>query len=309
MSDTMLEPAVSAIREFSRFYTGRIGVLDEHLLDSEFSLAEARIIYELAQRGPVSASGLNQALALDPGYLSRLIAALHRRKLIAKRPSKEDGRQIDITLTDRGRQAFAGLDRRSSEQAAKLLAPLTLPERRDLVAALLTVREKLGGPVRTLRPYSLRPHRPGDMGWIVHRHGALYAEEYGWDATFEALVAEVAAQFIKTFDPKHERCWIAERDDTIVGSVLLARHDDETAKLRLLYVEPQARGLGIGNKLVDECTRFARHAGYRRITLWTNSILLAARRIYEKAGYRLVRSQPHHSFGKDLIGETWELDL
>jgi DNA-binding MarR family transcriptional regulator/ribosomal protein S18 acetylase RimI-like enzyme len=307
MPDPDLDRSTSAVREFNRFYTSRIGVLDEHLLNSAFSLTEARIIYELAQRALVSASELNRSLHLDAGYLSRLIAKLHRGGFIDKEASKTDGRQIALVLTDKGQKAFAQLDRQSSEQAAKLLTSLTSSEQREVANAFRIIREKLGGGDAVT--YSLRPHRPGDLGWIVHRHGALYAQDYGWDETFEALVAEVAAEFIRTFDQKRERCWIAERGDMILGSVLLVKHDDETAKLRLLYVEPQARGLGIGRKLVDECSRFARTAGYRKITLWTNSILLAARRLYEDAGYRLVKSEPHHSFGKDLVGETWELDL
>jgi DNA-binding MarR family transcriptional regulator/GNAT superfamily N-acetyltransferase len=309
MSDRGLERGIAAIREFSRFYTSKIGVLDEHLLDSAFSLAEARVIYEVAQQSPVSATALSRVLNLDGGYLSRLIATLHRRELIAKQPSKSDGRQVDLALTDKGQKAFTELDRQSSEQAGKLLEPLTAAERSELARALGVVREKLGGKTNRTLAYALRPHRPGDMGWIVHRHGVLYAGEYGWDETFEALVAEVAAEFIRNFDPRRERCWIAERDNEILGSVLLVKDGEDTAKLRLLYVEPQARGLGIGRKLVDECTRFARTAGYRKITLWTNSILLAARRIYEDAGYQMIKSEPHHSFGKELVGETWELEL
>jgi DNA-binding MarR family transcriptional regulator/GNAT superfamily N-acetyltransferase len=309
MSDSALERCVFAIREFSRFYTSKIGALDEHLLDSEFSLAEARVIYELAHSGPVRASELTRSLNLDPGYLSRLIAKLHRGKFVERTPSETDGRRIDLTLTDKGRRAFNVIDQRSSEQASKLLSPLTPREQIELTDALRKVREKLGDRASTSLSYSLRPHRPGDMGWIVHRHGALYAEEYGWDETFEALVAEVAAEFIRNFDGKRERAWIAESGDAIMGAVLLVKDDEETAKLRLLYVEPQARGLGIGRKLVDECTRFARAAGYRKIVLWTNSVLLAARRLYEGAGYHLVKSEPHRSFGKDLVGETWELQL
>jgi DNA-binding MarR family transcriptional regulator/N-acetylglutamate synthase-like GNAT family acetyltransferase len=309
MRDDGLETRIAAIRRFNRFYTQRIGVLREGLHESPFSLAEARVLYELAHRPPVTASALAKDLALDPGYLSRILRRFAAQGLIERSRSEADGRQSFITPTPSGRAAFAPLDRASREEIGELLAPLAEPEQRRLVAATRSIEALLGERVPQAESYLLRPHRPGDMGWVVHRHGVLYAEEYGWDERFEALVAEVTAAFINNFEPKRERCWIAEKDDGIVGSVFLVRKSDEIAKLRLLYVEPEARGLGIGRRLVEECIRFARGAGYRRITLWTNSCLLAARGIYERAGFALVASEPHRSFGHDLVGETWERDL
>ena len=309
MRDEGLEERIAAIRRFNRFYTQRIGVLREGLHESPFSLAEARVLYELAHRPPVTASALANDLALDPGYLSRILRRFAAQGLIERSRSEADGRQSFITLTTSGRDAFAPLDHASRDEIGTLLAPLAEPEQRRLVAATQSIEALLAERAPLPEPYLLRPHRPGDMGWVVHRHGALYAEEYGWDERFEALVAEVVAAFINNFDPKRERCWIAEREGAVVGSVFLVRKSDEIAKLRLLYVEPTARGLGIGRRLVEECIRFARSAGYRRITLWTNSCLLAARGIYERAGFALVASEPHRSFGHDLVGETWERDL
>jgi DNA-binding MarR family transcriptional regulator/predicted N-acetyltransferase YhbS len=301
---------VAAMRRFSRFYTRRIGVLQARFLDSPFSLAEARVLYELAQRARPTASELGQALGLDAGYLSRILAGFESRGLLGRRPSPSDGRRSLLRLTAKGRRAFASLDRRSRDETAALLAPLAAGEQGRLVGALQTVERLLGGvPVAAGGPYVLRSLRPGDIGWVVHRHAVLYAREYGWDERFEALVAGIAAKFIAGHDPARERCWIAERDGEIVGSVLLVRQSRTVAKLRLLLVEPAARGHGIGARLVDECIRFARQAGYRRIMLWTNDVLAAARRLYEKAGFRLLRAEPHHSFGHDLVGETWVLTL
>jgi DNA-binding MarR family transcriptional regulator/GNAT superfamily N-acetyltransferase len=301
---------VAAVRRFNRFYTQQIGVLQEGLLASEFSLTEARVLYELAQRagqsGGLSAAQLARELALDPGYLSRILAEFTRRGLLAKRPSDADGL---LSLTATGRAAFAPLDAGARQQVGAMLARLPAPAQRRLIAAMGAIERLLGdtGPVR--EPYLLRPHQPGDIGWVIHRHGVLYAEEYGWDERFEALVAEIAGKFITDFDAKRERCWIAERDGAIVGSVFLVRQSDEVAKLRLLLVEPAARGLGIGRRLVDECIGFARRVGYRRITLWTNDILVAARRIYQVAGFALVAEERHCSFGHDLVAQTWELAL
>jgi DNA-binding MarR family transcriptional regulator/GNAT superfamily N-acetyltransferase len=309
MRDGRFEERIAAIRRFNRFYTQRIGVLREGLHESPFSLAEARVLYELAHRPPVTASALAKDLALDPGYLSRILRRFAAQGLIERSRSEADGRQSFIALTDSGTAAFAPLDHASREEIGTLLAPLAEPEQRRLVEAARSIEALLGERAPQAEPYLLRPHRPGDMGWVVHRHGVLYAEEYGWDERFEALVAEVAAAFIKNFDARRERCWIAEKDHAVVGSVFLVRKSDEIAKLRLLFVEPDARGLGIGRRLVEECIRFARGAGYRRITLWTNSCLLAARGIYERAGFALVASEPHRSFGHDLVGETWERDL
>jgi DNA-binding MarR family transcriptional regulator/GNAT superfamily N-acetyltransferase len=309
MRDNGLEERIAAIRRFNRFYTQKIGVLREGLHESPFSLAEARVLYELAHRPPLTASALAKDLALDAGYLSRILRRFEARGLVERARSEVDGRQSFVALTEAGRTAFAPLDRGSRKEIGALLETLTEPEQRRLVAAARTIEALLGADPAREGPYLLRPHRPGDMGWVVHRHGVLYAEEYGWDESFEALVAEVAAEFVKGFDPKRERCWIAEKDGAIVGSAFLVRKSDEVAKLRLLYVEPGARGLGLGRRLVEECVRFARSAGYRRITLWTNSVLVAARHIYEGAGFALVASEPHRSFGHDLVGETWERDL
>jgi DNA-binding MarR family transcriptional regulator/N-acetylglutamate synthase-like GNAT family acetyltransferase len=309
MPQTAFDRHVAAVRRFNRFYTQKIGVLEEGLLRSEFSLAESRVIYELAQRDRPTASELAKDLGLDAGYLSRILRSFERRGLVAKEPSETDGRQSLLSLTDAGRDAFAGLNARSRDEISALLGTLTEAEQARLLDAMHTVETLLGARPETRAPYLLRSHQPGDIGWVIHRHGVLYAREYGWDETFEALVAEIGSKFIKEFDPKRERCWIAEKDGEIVGSVFLVRQSDEVAKLRLLYVEPEARGLGIGRRFVAECIRFARQAGYRTITLWTNDVLTAARRIYEDAGFRLVRQEPHHSFGRDLVSETWELAL
>jgi len=304
-----LSRSVAAVRRFNRFYTRQIGVLEEGLLKSPFSLAEARVLYELAHRDQPTAAGLCKDLGLDAGYLSRILRGFERAGLLDRRPSIADGRQNLLALTADGRAAFCRLDLATRDQIAALLRTLPQGGSRRLLQAMATIETLLGAAPEPRVPYLLRPHQPGDLGWIVHRHGVLYAEEYRFDAQFEALVAEIVAQFARQHDPRRERCWIAERDGAPVGSVLLVRHTDEVAKLRLLLVEPAARGLGIGARLVEECERFARSVGYREITLWTNSVLHAARRIYEKAGYRLVHEEAHHSFGQDLVGETWALAL
>jgi DNA-binding MarR family transcriptional regulator/N-acetylglutamate synthase-like GNAT family acetyltransferase len=298
-----------AVRRFNRFYTRQIGVLQEGLLDSPFSLAEARVLYELSHREQPTAAELCDDLGLDAGYLSRILRGFERRKVIARRRSTTDGRRNLLALTADGRTAFALLDRSARDQIALMLGGLPEGGRGHLLEAMRTIETVLGAAPAPQASYLLRPHQPGDLGWIVHRHGVLYAEEYRFDAQFEALVAEIVAQFARHHDARREHCWIAERDGAPVGSVVLVQQSDEVAKLRLLLVEPKARGLGIGARLVEECARFARRAGYRRITLWTNSVLHAARHIYEQAGYRLVHQEAHHSFGHDLIGETWELAL
>ena len=310
LPNSELEERVRAVRRFNRFYTRKIGVLKEGLLGSPLSLTEGRVLYELAQRGRTTASELAQELGLDSGYLSRMLKSFAAKGVITKDTSKNDGRQIILTLTDRGREIFATIDARSRDEIVALLGALPASHQAQLVAALERVERLLGlrGEEAQLS-YILRPHQPGDIGWIVHRHGVLYAEEYGLDTTFEALVARIAAGFIENFDARRERCWIAERDGEIVGSVFLVRDSEEIAKLRLLFVEPKARGLGIGRRLVGECIGFARRAGYRKLTLWTNDVLVSARRIYEAAGFHLVREEPHHSFGRDLVGQYWELPL
>jgi DNA-binding MarR family transcriptional regulator/GNAT superfamily N-acetyltransferase len=309
MAETDIDQRVDAVRRFNRFYTKQIGVLHEGLLGSPFSLTEVRVLYELAHREKPTATELGKELGLDPGYLSRILRGFKKRGLVDKTPSEADGRQSLLSLTARGRKTFAPLNARSSNEVAAMLSKLSMVEQSRLIEAMHTIEGLLGARPEQKAPFLLRPHQPGDMGWVVHRHGVLYAQEYGWDEQFEALVAEIVAKFIKEFDPKRERCWIAERDDEIVGSVFLVKQSAKVAKLRLLLVEPKARGLGIGGRLVDECIRFARRVGYRTITLWANDVLHAARHIYEKAGFRLVREEPHHSFGHDLVGETWELEL
>jgi DNA-binding MarR family transcriptional regulator/GNAT superfamily N-acetyltransferase len=275
----MPDPHVAAVRAFNRFYTRQIGLLSESHLDSDFSLTEVRVLYELAHRDRPTAAGIARDLALDPGYLSRMLLKFQRRRLLTRERSTADARQSHLALTRLGRQTFAPLDRGASRQIAALLRPLAPASRRQLVNSMQTVQRILA-PAPGQSAYTLRPHRPGDIGWVVHRHGVVYFEEYGWDERFEAVVAEIAARFIRDFDPARERCWIAEMDGAIVGSVFLVRQTDEIAKLRLLLVEPAARGLGLGKRLVQECVDFSRAAGYRAITLWTQAELLAARRIY-----------------------------
>ena len=309
MATSDIDARVDAVRGFNRFYTKQIGVLHEGLLGSQYSLTEVRVLYELAHREQPTAADLIRELGLDAGYLSRILRGFAKRGLITKTPSTTDRRQTLLSLTARGRRAFAPLNARSHDEVAAVLTGLSAARQARLIEAMGTIQTVLGAHPELKVPYVLRPHQPGDMGWIIHRHGVLYAREYGWDETFEALVAEIAAKFIRHFDLKRERCWIAEREGGIVGSVFLVRKSETVAQLRLMYVEPDARGLGIGSRLAEECIRFGRQVGYRKIVLWTNSVLGAARHIYQKAGFRLVHSEPHHSFGHDLIGETWELPL
>jgi DNA-binding MarR family transcriptional regulator/GNAT superfamily N-acetyltransferase len=309
MSDHSLDERVSAVRRFNRAYTRRIGVLREDFLKSPYSLAEARVLYELAQREKPTAGGIAAELGLDHGYLSRILRGFNERGLIIKTPSPHDRRQSLLSLTVKGRMAFAPLDQRSQDDVAAMIGKLSVADQDRLVAAMGTIERVLGEAPSPPAPYILRPPRPGDMGWIVSRHGALYGEEYGWDERLEALTAEIVAAFVRNQDHKRERCWIAERDGGNVGSVLLVRDTDEVARLRLLLVEPNARGLGIGARLVEEAVRFAREARYRTITLWTHSVLTAARYIYERAGFSLIESNEHTEFGNTLVGETWELAL
>ena len=304
---------VSHVRSFNRFYTRQIGVLQEGLLRSPFSLTEVRVLYELAHRSGLTAGALCGELGLDPGYLSRTLSVFERRGLIVRKSSKVDGRQSLLRLTAKGRRVFAPLEARSNQQVAGMLAKLARPQRKRLVDAMHDVEDLLGDD-KGSRPadvaYLLRPHQPGDMGWVVHRHGVLYAQEYGYDERFEALVAKIVGDFIQKFDSRCERCWIAEKDGEIVGSVFLVRKSKTISKLRLLLVEPSARGLGIGRRLVSECVRFARQAGYNKMILWTQSELEAARHLYREAGFQLVRKEAHRSWGQEnLVSETWELKL
>lgn len=306
---TDLDQRVEAVRRFNRFYTRRIGVLEDGLLKSPFSLAEARVIYELAQRKTSTASELGKALAVDPGYLSRLLRGLRSRGLIEKTPCPADARRSSLTLSERGQEAFAELDATSAAEIRAMLKSLPGEAQKELTGAMQRISRLLDKPEGGGPPFLIRTSEPGDIGWVIYRHGYLYWQEYGWDETFEALVAEIATQFIRDADPKRERCWIAEHDGLRTGCVFLVKESDEIARLRLLLVEPRARGLGIGRHLVETCIRYARGAGYAKLTLWTNDVLHSARRIYETAGFRLVDQAPHHSFGHDLVGQNWELDL
>jgi DNA-binding MarR family transcriptional regulator/GNAT superfamily N-acetyltransferase len=301
--------AVAAVRRFNRFYTRQIGVLDEKLLKSDFTLTEARVLYDLAHHAtPETLTHLSAELLLDLGYLSRIMKAFEACGLVARSASPGDGRQALFALTAAGQAAFAPLDRASRAQIGAVIGLLAPREIGLLVQSMRTIETLLGGQ-RPQDAISLRPHQVGDLGWIAHRQAILYAREYDWDETYEALAAEILAAFVKTRDPNRERGWIAIRDDRILGSVFLMRGSETTAKLRLLYVEPDARGLGLGRRLVDACIDYARERDYRTLTLWTNDVLVPARRIYQVAGFTCVASEPHRSFGKDLVGETWELVL
>jgi DNA-binding MarR family transcriptional regulator/ribosomal protein S18 acetylase RimI-like enzyme len=302
-------PQVEAVRRFNRFYTRKIGVLEEGFLESPFSLTETRVLYELAQRDPTTATALSEELGLNPGYLSRILRRFQEKRLVEGKRSAKDGRQSLLSLTAKGRSAFARLDEESKRQVDRMLGALTETECRALVGAMEGIQRLLNEGAEPRVPYLLRPPEPGDLGWVVGRHGALYAREYGYDETFEALVADIVAKFVQSFDPAKERAWIAEREGENVGSVFLVKDTDEVAKLRLLLVEPKARGLGIGKRLVEECLRFAGKRGYKKIRLWTQDELLAARKIYEGAGFRVVEREPHKSFGHDLVAEIWEREL
>jgi DNA-binding MarR family transcriptional regulator/GNAT superfamily N-acetyltransferase len=311
MSVENLEDRISAIRRFNRFFTRQIGVLREGLLHSPYSLTEARIIYELAHRDVVTAADLGRELGLDAGYLSRLVSRLEQQGLLERLPSESDGRQRLLRLTPAGEQAFALLDKRARDEVGEMLHNLSEEEQQCLLTSMQTIESVFdkGKNFKFAEPVFLRSHESGDMGWVTHRHGVLYRQEYGWDERFEALVAQIVSDFINNYNPARERCWIAEMGGEIVGSVFVVQASETVAKLRLLLVEPKARGLGLGSHLVAECIRFARRHGYQKIMLWTNSILVAARHIYERAGFKLVAQEAHHSFGHDLIGETWELLL
>jgi len=299
---------VEAVRRFNRFYTRRIGVLQSGYLGSPFPLPQARVLYEIGHRGECSASELGADLDIDLGYLSRLVQGLKRQRLVQAERTAHDARRVRLTLTAKGRKAYSALDESSRRTMGDMLAPLEREQRERLVAAMHAVHNVLD-PAAPKSEITLRAHRPGDMGWVVERHGVLYEREYGWGALFEALVADIVAKFLRDHDTKRERCWIAERAGERVGSVFVVRESRTTAKLRLLLIEPQARGAGLGKRLVEECIAFARKAGYRKLVLWTHSNLLAARAIYAKLGFRLVKSEAHRQFGVPVVGEFWELPL
>jgi len=307
-ADPVTDGQVAAVREFNRFYTNIIGLLREGHLDTPYSLTEARVLFELAREDAVEAAALRRWLDMDAGYLSRLLARFETGGLVRRTRSPADGRRQVIGLTGAGRAAFADLDARSAGQIRALLAGLTPDSRRRLSGAMASIREVLG-PASPPAAFVLRPPVPGDLGWVVQRHGALYAVEYGWDASFEALVARIVADYAARDDHRGEAVWIAELDGEPAGCVFCVRKTGTTAQLRLLLVEPRARGLGMGGRLVAECVSFARRAGYREIVLWTNDVLYAARRIYQRAGFQLVSSQPHHAFGHDLVEQDWRLPL
>lgn len=304
---------IAAIRRFNRFYTSTIGTLEESLLRSTLSLAEARVLYEIASRHQSTASEIANELNLDMGYLSRILRTFTARKLISRKTSSSDGRQNLLSLTAAGRKEFATLNRRSSQQVQQMIEHLNTDQQSQLISSMSSIESLLNPTITAAssQPYILRSHCAGDMGWIVERHGALYAQEYGWNEHFEALVARIVADFITGYNPKRERCWIAERDGERLGCIFLVKHPEQAdvAKLRLLLVEPSARGLGLGKALVNECVSFARAVGYKKITLWTQSILTSAHHIYQQAGFKLVHEATHHSFGIDLIEQTWELKL
>jgi DNA-binding MarR family transcriptional regulator/GNAT superfamily N-acetyltransferase len=304
-----LSEQVELVRGFNRFYTKQIGLLREGLLKTSFSLTQARVLYELGTGPGIRSTDLVRELGLDPGYLSRLLKGFEKQGLIQRVNSPEDRRAFLLKPTAGGRAEFKRLNQRSQAEIAEMLAPMNGSQRQRLTDSMKTIRALLDPPGSSEPDFHIRTHRPGDIGWVIARHGELYAQEYGWDATFEGLVATIASKFLERFDPQCECCWIAERNGERFGSVFLVRQSKTVGKLRLLLVDPSARGLGAGTRLVDECVAFARQSGYRKLTLWTNSVLHAARRIYERAGFHLVREEPHHSFGHDLVGQFWELAL
>ena len=311
MTTAQTTQRIQAVRRFNRFYTGRIGVLRERALQSEFSLTELRLLYELANRKACTATELCQDLGLDAGYVSRILRDFGKHGLLQKSASKSDRRQVLLALSKRGKDAFAPLDTRQAEEVAVLLRELSPAQQLQLTGAMQTIERLLSGQSKASpAPYVIRPLQSGDRGWVVYRHGVLYSQEYGYDEHFEALVAGIVAEFVEKFDAKHERAWIAEKDGEVVGSVFLVKKSKTISKLRLLLVEPSARGMGIGKRLVAECVRFAQQAGYKKMVLWTQSELGAARHLYEQAGFRLAGKKPHKSWGRDdLVSEVWELHL
>lgn len=300
---------IASVRAFNRFYTRQLGLLNEHLLKSPFSLTEARVLYELANRDGLTATDLGRELGLDAGYVSRMLKKFETQGLVSKHSSRTDARQSILALTDAGHEAFADLNRTAVDEVAAMLTPLPSGDRERLLNGMRDINQALGRKPESGEPYILRGPVAGDLGWIIRRQAILYRQEYGWDESFEGLVAEIVGAFVRNFDPARERCWVAERNGSVAGSIFCVRGSDELAKLRLLYVEPGARGLGIGQRLVRDVIGFARAKGYSRLTLWTNDILVSARRIYQAEGFALEKEEPHRSFGKDLVGQTWTLAL
>jgi DNA-binding MarR family transcriptional regulator/GNAT superfamily N-acetyltransferase len=300
---------IAAVRAFNRFYTRRLGVLDQHFGQSPFSLSEARVLYELAHADDLAAKEIGIELGLDPGYLSRIVQSFDEKGLITRKPLPSDRRQVCLNLTAKGRQTFAKLNLNSQNEVAAMLAALSPGDANRLTGAMATIEDLLDPTMRKRAPFLLRSHRVGDMGWVISRQAIAYAEEYGWDLGYEALVAEICAEFIRNYDGAREHCWIAEAGGEPLGSVFLVKASDDVAKLRLLLVEKKARGLGVGRALVEQCIRGARERGFKKMTLWTQSVLVAARGIYQQAGFRRVAEEKHHSFGVDLVGETWEMEL
>jgi len=308
MNSATSDEPVSSVRAFNRFYTNVIGALRGRLLDTPYSLTEARVLFELGRDEATQVADLRRILDIDRGHLSRLLARFEADGLVVRERSAEDGRRQVIQLSDRGRATFEMLGARSDEEVRSLLAPLAEADQARLIKAMNTIRTILDRPA-SRGPYVVRPLGPGDLGWVVHRHGVLYASEYGWDESFEALVAQIVADYARNRDDRRESGWIAEVDGEPAGSVFCTKEEEHVARLRLLLVEPSARGMGLGSRLVDECIRFARRAGYQQVMLWTNDVLTAARRIYEKAGFELVEEGSHKSFGKELVEQTWLLKL
>jgi len=303
-----LERDIAAVRRFNRFYTQKIGVLGEGWLHSPFTLTEARVLYEVAHRDNPTATELARDLGLDAGYLSRILAAFEKKKLLKRTPSESDGRRYHLSLTDKGRKTFAPLEEKTRRDVATMLGAMPPAQRQRMAQAMDAIEAAMGAASQP-EGYVLRPPKPGDIMLAVSRQARVYCGEYGWNDEFEVMAAEIAMQFAKNFDPKWERCWIAERGGEVVGSIFLVKQSEEVAKLRMLYVDAAARGLGLGKRLVEECIAQARAFGYKRMTLWTNDILSAARHIYKAQGFKLVKEERHHMFGKDLVGQTWELNL
>jgi DNA-binding MarR family transcriptional regulator/GNAT superfamily N-acetyltransferase len=311
MAPIAIDQAVSSFRRFNRFYTRILGLLDEEFIKSGFSLAEGRVLFELNARRDCDATEIASSLGLDPGYLSRILRKLDDAGLVSRSTSPADARSTLLRLTRKGKSSFAELNRRSSAQASEILGKLTPVHRASLIRSMHEIEGILGDTPANTAAFVLRPHRPGDLGWVVQRQSILYVEEYGWNGDYEGLASRVVADFVEHFDPARDHCWIAERKGEPLGCIVLVHHPEReiVARLRLLHVESAARGMGLGRTLVAECVRFARSAGYKKVTLWTQSILHAAIKIYQQAGFKLVAEEPHHSFGEDLTGQTWELEL